>query len=187
MSDFVNENNNNVNDNYGYTNRVYTLRTEKGLTQEQFAEMINVSKVLISDIERKKKILSLKNAIEIRKVFNVSLDWLYELTDDTNDTASNIIDNLKNVFQIDFSRRTISIDEDLGEFLTNLFVAYETKTDKNIPDEALKYWVDGLKKDYNEKLKQCNNQKKVSKKYYLQDYREHKLEHASTIMSHNNF
>ena len=143
--------------------------------------------MLISEIERGKKKLSLQNAKEIRKIFNVSLDWLYELSDDENDKASNIIDNLQNIFKIDFSNRTISIDNDLADFLDKLFTAYKTKEEKGMPDEALKYWIDGIKNEYNEKIKNNTTSNNVNPRYYLQDYREHKLEHAATIPGNNQF
>ena len=43
----------------GYTDRIRLLREKLELTQEQFADKIGVSTVLISDIEIKKKKLSL--------------------------------------------------------------------------------------------------------------------------------
>lgn len=171
----------NNNDEIGFTNRTIILREKEGLTQSEFAEKINVSAVLISDIERKKKKLSLQNAVEINKVFNVSLDWLYELTEDTRDTASNIIDNMSNAFKIDFKEKTILIDDDLGDFLEKIFDAYEIKKEKNLPDEALKYWIDGIKKEYNERIKNNPNKNTSSKKYYLQDYMEHKRTQAIDI------
>ena len=173
MEQLTNINNAMSDSEIGYTDRIRLLREKLELTQEQFADKIGVSTVLISDIERKKKKLSLSNAIEIRRLFNVSLDWLYELSDDINDTASNIIDDLRQVFNIDFKNRT------------KLFDAYKTKEEKNIPDDGFKYWVDGLKKDYNEKLKSPIG--KTIKKYYLQDYREHNLENAGTIPTHRSF
>ena len=185
MDELTNINNAMSDSEIGYTDRIRLLREKLELTQEQFADKIGVSTVLISDIERKKKKLSLSNAIEIRRLFNVSLDWLYELSDDINDTASNIIDDLRQVFNIDFKNRTISVDENLSEFLDKLFDAYKTKEEKNIPDDGFKYWVDGLKKDYNEKLKSPIG--KTIKKYYLQDYREHNLENAGTIPTHRSF
>ena len=166
----------------GYTDRIRLLREKLELTQEQFADKIGVSTVLIFDIERKKKKLSLSNAVEMRRLFNVSLDWLYELSDDTSEPASNIIDDLRQVFNIDFKNKTILVDENLAEFLDKLFDAYKTKEEKNIPDEGFKYWLDGLKKDYNEKLKAPTG--RTTKKYKLQDYGEYKLEHAAYIDTH---
>ena len=52
----------------GYTDRIRLLREKLELTQEQFADKIGVSTVLISDIERKKKKLSLSNAVEMRRL-----------------------------------------------------------------------------------------------------------------------
>lgn len=167
-------------DEIGFTSRTIILRDKEGLTQAQFAERIDVSAVLVSDIERKKKKLSLQSAVRISEEFHVSLDWLYELSDDTKDSASDIINNLHEAFEIDFKNRTISVDEDLADFLDKIFSAYETKKEKEIPDEALKYWVDGIKKEYNEKIAGKRSER-IYKKYYLQDYHEHKLEHACSI------
>ena len=155
----------------GYTDRIRLLREKLELTQEQFADKIGVSTVLISDIERKKKKLSLSNAVEMR------------LSDDTSEPESNIIDDLRQVFNIDFKNKTILVDENLAEFLDKLFDAYKTKEEKNIPDEGFKYWLDGLKKDYNEKLKASTG--RTTKKYKLQDYGEYKIEHAAYIDTHH--
>lgn len=170
MSDFTNNDTLDENSDYGYTSRVSLLREKENLTQTQFAEAIGVSTVLISDIERKNKRLSLRNAIEIRSKFGVSLDWLYELSDDTKDNASNIIVNLRDIFDIDFKEKRIGIDDNLVTFLEELSNAYKIKANKenNVSDETFKHWVEGIKKTYNEKGKSDK-----TTYYYLQTVNEH--------------
>lgn len=162
------------NNNIGYTDRLPTLRKKENLTQEQFAEKIKVSTVLVSDIERQKKKLTLSNAIEIAKQFNVSLDWLYGLTDDTGDTVSNVIIALKDIFDIDFEQKCIKVEENLFTFIEEMSNAYRTTKSHNLPEEAFKYWIEGIQKSYNEKPKSDN-----VKYYHLQsteEYREELLE-----------
>lgn len=176
MNDDVNESTIIDDGDYGYTDRVEVLRKKEKLKQEDFAEKIGVSTVLISEIERKNKRLSLKNAIEIRKQFNVSLDWIYGLSDDTRDFASNILVDLKDIFDIDFEKKMLTIDDDLSDFLVKITKAYKTREEQGMPDEAFKYWIDGIKNEYNQKLesykgKTVIGQKKVT--YYLQTINEH--------------
>lgn len=153
----------------GYTYRLQELRKRENLTQEELAEKIDVSAPLITSIERQVKKLSLRNAMLIAKQFNVSLDWLYGLSDDTKDSASNILATLKDIFDIDLGKKCIHIDENLAKFLEGLSKAYKTKSSKeyNLPEEAFNYWVEGIKKTYNENPK---SDKKVL--YYLQSHEE---------------
>lgn len=154
----------------GYTYRLQELRKRENLTQEELAEKIDVSAPLITSIERQVKKLSLRNAMLIAKQFNVSLDWLYGLSDDTKDSASNILATLKDIFDIDLEKKCIHIDENLADFLKGLSKAYKTKSSKeyNLPEEAFNYWVEGIKKTYNENPK---SGKKTL--YYLQSQEEY--------------
>lgn len=139
----------------GYTDRLPILRKREHLTQAELAEKIDVSAVLVSDMERQTKKLSLTNAVAIAKQFKVSLDWLYGLSDDTGDTVSNIIIALKDIFDIDFDQKCIRVEENLKQFIEELSNAYKIKSRKknNVSDEAFKYWIEGIKKSYNEKPK----------------------------------
>lgn len=56
--------------------RIAAFRKERGMTQEQLAEMLNISDSMISKIERGAKGVSIDLAIELCAVFNVSLDYL---------------------------------------------------------------------------------------------------------------
>lgn len=154
----------------GYTYRLQELRKKENLTQEELAEKIDVSAPLITGIERQVKKLSLRNAMLIAKKFNVSLDWLYGLSDDTKDSASNILATLKDIFDINLEKKYIKIDKNLATYLEGLSKAYKTKSNKdyNLPEEALNYWIEGIKKTYNENPK--SGEKTL---YYLQSKEEY--------------
>ncbi|MBM6899410.1 helix-turn-helix transcriptional regulator [Gemmiger formicilis] len=57
--------------------RVKELRTERHLTQEEFAESIGVATNTISRIERKEMSLSSEVALKIADEYKISLDWLF--------------------------------------------------------------------------------------------------------------
>ena len=56
--------------------RIRQLRISKGLTQEQLAEKISISRTYIVKIESGLQIGPIEIAIELAKFFNVSLDYL---------------------------------------------------------------------------------------------------------------
>ena len=58
--------------------RMKELRTEKGLTQEQFAELSGLHKNYIGMVERGERNPSLKNIEVIAKAFNLSISLLME-------------------------------------------------------------------------------------------------------------
>ena len=155
MSEITKKNIDTKDSNIGYTYRLQELRKRENLTQEELAEKIDVSAPLITSIERQVKKLSLRNAMLIAKEFNVSLDWLYGLSDDTKDNASNVLATLQDIFDIDLEKKYIRVDENLANFLKSLSTAYKTKSRKeyNIPEEAFNYWIEGIKKTYNENPK----------------------------------
>lgn len=154
----------------GYTYRLQELRKRENLTQEELAEKIDVSTPLITSIERQVKKLSLRNAMLIAKKFNVTLDWLYGLSDDTKDSASNVLATLKDIFDIDLEKKCIKVDENLANYLKGLSKAYKAKSSKeyNLPEEAFNYWIEGIKKTYNETPK--SGEKTL---YYLQSQEEY--------------
>lgn len=179
--------------NSANTTRIKELRDKLGLTQQDFANELNRDFQMISHIERGTKGLTLPFAIEISKKFGVSLDWLYELSDDTGDYASNIIDDLRKVFKLDFEKKTITIDNELSKFLEKLNSAYKTKSEQNMPDEAFNAWIDKIKKDYNEEVSKPKKIStgipmhgtvniKVPVTYYLQTVKEHFREKTPTTV-----
>ena len=64
------------------TNSVYTLRTEKGLTQEALAERVGVTRQTIIAIEQGKYSPSLEVAFQIARVFGVPLEEAFQYPKD---------------------------------------------------------------------------------------------------------
>lgn len=171
MSEIIEKDTSTKDINSAYTYRLPILRKRENLTQEKFAEKIGVSAPLVTSMETQKKKLSLRIAMLIAKQFNVSLDWLYGLSDDTKDSASNILASLKDIFDIDLEKKCIHIDKNLSDFLESLSRAYRTRKEGILPEEAFNYWIDGAKKTYNENPK---SDKKTL--YYLQSQEEYEGE-----------
>ena len=65
--------------------RVKTVRNRFNLTQKDFAKKIDVSLDTIKAIELTKDKLSFDVALRIAKTFNVSLDYLFNITDFMNE------------------------------------------------------------------------------------------------------
>ncbi len=61
-------------------NIVYTLRTEKEITQEDFACMVGVSRQTISALEKGNYTPSILLALKIAKVFNVSVEKIFKIS-----------------------------------------------------------------------------------------------------------
>lgn len=56
--------------------KIYELRKARGLSQEQLAEKVNVSRQSISKWESGETVPEIERIIELSKVFNVSTDYL---------------------------------------------------------------------------------------------------------------
>ena len=61
--------------------RIRDLRKEAKLNQEEFAEIIGISRSTLGDIELDKRSISSATALEIAKYFNVSVDFVLAKTD----------------------------------------------------------------------------------------------------------
>jgi len=61
-------------------NSIRELRIRKNLTQQQLANMVGISKKTISAYETGKAVPSLRVAIKLAKVLDVSLDDLFDST-----------------------------------------------------------------------------------------------------------
>ncbi len=61
-------------------NTVYTLRTTKGVTQEEFASAVGVSRQTIIAIEKGNYTPSVALAIKIAKFFKTPLEEIFTLT-----------------------------------------------------------------------------------------------------------
>ncbi len=68
--------------NIEIANRLVTLRKEKGLSQEQLAEALGISRQAVSKWERAESSPDTDNLICLAKLYNVSLDELLNTEDD---------------------------------------------------------------------------------------------------------
>jgi putative transcriptional regulator len=59
-------------------NRVRDLRTSKGMTQEDLAELIGVSRQTINAIEKEKFDPSLPTAFKMAKLFELSIEQIFQ-------------------------------------------------------------------------------------------------------------
>ena len=62
--------------NYEIGKRVRKIRLQKGISQEQFGELIGIKKAAVSKIENGDNSLSRSNPISICKQFNINEEWL---------------------------------------------------------------------------------------------------------------
>lgn len=66
-----------------FSEKIMKLRRQKGLSQEEFANKLNVSRQAIYKWETEQSVPDIKNVQEISKIFNVSIEYL--LNDDLNE------------------------------------------------------------------------------------------------------
>jgi len=62
-------------------NRLYTLRKDKGLTQSQVADALNIVQNQLSRIEKGERTCSLQNLIDFARFYNVTADYIIGLSD----------------------------------------------------------------------------------------------------------
>lgn len=63
--------------------RLSELRKERGITQQQLADRLSVSKYTISSYENEKTSPDDRNKVLLAEIFDVSLDYLLGLIDET--------------------------------------------------------------------------------------------------------
>lgn len=95
--------------NYEIGNRVRKVRLQKGISQEQFGELIGIKKAAVSKIENGENSLSKSNLISICRQFNVNKDWLLYGTGDM------LIPQSKENEIRNFFENAISSDTDLAK------------------------------------------------------------------------
>lgn len=66
-----------------FSEKIMKLRRQKGLSQEEFANKLNVSRQAIYKWETEQSVPDIKNVQEICKIFNVNIEYL--LNDDLNE------------------------------------------------------------------------------------------------------
>jgi len=67
----------------GFTQRIHLLRKERGLTQQQLADLIGKSKTAISNYESGRIEPSLEELVNLSRVLNCSIDYLLIGTNDS--------------------------------------------------------------------------------------------------------
>lgn len=83
-----------------FPENLYKLRKKNGLSQEELADKLNVSRQSISKWELGTSLPETEKLIAISKFFNVSLDYLIsdeELTDDFSSKNNGILNESKNL------------------------------------------------------------------------------------------
>ena len=77
----------------GIGKRIQSRRKEQGYTQEQLAEMMNVSIQMVSNLERGNKAIRIDNLINLSQILNISTDYILtgkKTTDDIETLTSHI-------------------------------------------------------------------------------------------------
>ena len=95
--------------------RVKSVRNRFGLTQKDFAEKIEISLDAIKAIELKDNKLSFDIALRIAKTFNVSLDYLFNITDFMNEDEILIDRAFESIFDVSLIHKEDYIDIDQTE------------------------------------------------------------------------
>ena len=65
-----------------FNQRAKNLREDLGLTQDEVAQLLNVSRATVNRYENDRYDMKLTYAIELAKVYNVSLDYIAGLTNE---------------------------------------------------------------------------------------------------------
>jgi len=81
--------------------RIEEIRNSKGLTKKNFAHMLEITEQSYTNYSKGKRTIPTDLSIKIKKLFNVSIDWLltgegtfFLKTDSTKDKILNNIDRL---------------------------------------------------------------------------------------------
>lgn len=100
--------------------RIKKARKNKNLTQEQLAEMCDLSTAHIGHIERGTRALSIESLITISSVLNVSTDYLLlDISNSTDKKISNILNSMSNA-QNEKYERLYSVIKILAENIDDL-------------------------------------------------------------------
>lgn len=126
-------------------NVIYLLRKEKGITQEELADVLGVSRQMISNYENEIIMPPVQRLIELSEYFNVSADYLikglYDVEEtDVNETTSKIIqivNNTNNDFSNEFNVDCVYRNSDKITKILNI----EDTTQKILFDACFLYII----------------------------------------------
>ena len=140
--------------------RIRELRKAKGLSQNELAEILNISQDAVSKIEQGKVSLSLEYQFILANEFNVSHDFLCTGTPNTP------LDIIKRNLSFRYSKiifgknsytyPVLEINESLYTFLTRYSKA---EAEKLIPDDIKKQWLQYEEKQFEENIGKENSKK----------------------------
>lgn len=149
--------------------RVKAVRNRVGLTQKDFADKIDVSLDTIKAIELKDDKLSLDVALRIAKTFNVSLDYLFNITDFMNEDEILIDKAFESIFNVSLIHKEDYIDIDgimyntdilslvaddyLIQFLYESKKIEEKKNNNEINQDEYDFKLEYLKDKYYQSIK----------------------------------
>lgn len=97
--------------------RILEVRKSAGLTQEEFANEINLSKNYVWMMEKGERVPSDRTILEICRKFNVSLEWLTTGKGDMyTSLPDDVLDNLAIVYKLnEMDKKIISTCLNLSE------------------------------------------------------------------------
>ena len=72
----------------GIGKRIQERRKQQGYTQEQIAEMMNVSIQMVSNLERGNKAIRIDNLINLSQILDISTDYILTGRETLNDIGS---------------------------------------------------------------------------------------------------
>lgn len=72
----------------GIGRRIQNRRKQKGYTQEQLAEMMNVSIQMISNLERGNKAIRIDNLVNLSQILDISTDYILTGRETAHDIQS---------------------------------------------------------------------------------------------------
>lgn len=127
--------------------RIKELRQKLELTQKEFTNELSITSATLSAYEKNTVNPSISVIAEIAEKYNVSVDWLLGLSDNTSIAKlKNYSDVLQNIFQLaislndlEFDFEGVTIDEN-EEFKTDTYIS--------INDSSLAFLLDKFNKTY---------------------------------------
>ncbi len=137
--------------------KIFTLRKEKGLSQEELAEKLNVSRQAVSRWEGGSALPDATNVLQLSKLFEVSADYLlnddYEQPNSTTEEKTFLKRDIKKVVACWVS----------GIGLGAQFIIYLVSRFVQVPAPSV-YWKDG------QKWYRWDGELRTSYKYFIQEY-----------------
>ena len=152
--------------------RLKELRNKLGVTQEEFANSIGISKTAISNIENGKNLMSIEVALAVAEKYPMSLDWFYKRTD--NESSGNL-DDFLSVFKVgqrsvfiegknasyESTFLTVQLSSVTRDYLLKLNEIEKINKEKDLPKDAYNAWRESVKMEYQKALKENKLQRMI--------------------------